>query len=664
MNAPLPDFWFRDPWYFLAALIVLLLPGMAVQSWLRKDTGDDSTLQGDFISWLADTVALSIALTALVALWFWFARIRLSELAIAALYGLCLLAIFAALLKRDLRLPDRARLLAGLRNGLLALLLVIILVAWRFFQARDLALPAWVDSVHHTLQVRVILEQGGLPRDYLPYIPAPAYYHYGFHLIAALHAFWAGITPDRAVLWFGQFLNAVVALSVYRAAYSFRAAQTTDTDDLRFAPRAVASLVALIAALLVGFAFHMPAYYLSWGRYTLLTGLILLGPACSAAFALWQRPHGARAKAAGVRLALLIAGMCAVHYLALLLLALFVVALGIFALVQAVRERNPGVLLRLVGWSLLGLVLAMPWLVWVFHYTWRIAGLDLTYVANQTEATQQRIADLIEYYWYLLGPRHNHFLMGFSAAGLLAAVRKPALRPLALWTALLSLLSLPWALRLGPFRPDHYIIILFFPASILLAELFVQSIGALIRVFSARGEHHAPREPLVHEAAMALLVLVVGGLLVWGGRQTRSVANPVTIIATQADVQALDWVKGNTPNAARFFINATRWQAIYRGVDGGYWLEPYTGRYSLIPPTFYSLGERDYIAQIHSWAERSESIDGCDPAFWEIVDEASLTHVYLREGVGKVQPAAMQSCPGIRQIYGRAGVFIYEIDKR
>lgn len=650
MNASLPDFWFLDPWYFLAALIVLLIPGWAVQSWLRVDRATEAPApRRDLIAWLADTVALSISITALVGLWLWVARIRVTGIVTVAFYALCLLAILTALLKRELRVPGRQQLIAGLRSGFLALLLVSILTAWRFYQARDLALPAWVDSVHHTLLVRLILEGGGLPRDFSPYIPAPAYYHYGFHLIAALHAFWAGIAPDRAVLWFGQLLNAGVALSVYRAAYTFRAAQPDETDGFHVPPW----LPALIAALLVGFAFHMPAYYISWGRYTLLAGIILLGPAIATAFELRQHPLQ---NTLGMRLALIVGGMCAVHYFVLMLVGLFVVVLGIFGLAQAVRSRSYGVLLRLGGWSMLGLVLAMPWLVWVFQHTRRQMRLDLTLITDQAEGAQQRMTDLINYTIYLMGPRHNYFLLGFSVAGLLAGLRKWYLRPLVVWTVLIGLLSLPWGPRFGPFRPDHFTIILFFPAAILLAELLVQSVGALMRVLQ-------PPEPLAQEAALALLALVVGGLLVWGGRETRYVSNPATIIATRADVQALDWVNDNTPQTARFFINATRWQSVWRGVDGGYWLMPYTGRFGLVPPTFYSWGLPEYRAQIAGWAERAEAVDGCTPAFWEIVDEADLTHVYVREGVGRLQPVAMHNCPNLQLIYQLDGVFIYQISQ-
>lgn len=646
MNASLPDFWFRDPWYFLAALIVLLLPGLAVQSWLRDDPAVHGETPGpDLISRLADTVALSISLTALVGLWLWVAKIRVTGTVTVALYALCLLSVLASLLKRGVRLPGRE----GLRGGLIALLVVSVLVAWRFYQARTLALPAWVDSVHHTLLVRVILEQGGLPRDFLPYFPAPAYYHYGFHLAAALHAFWAGISPDRAVLWFGQLLNAAVALSVYRAAYAFRAAQAGQEDGFRVPPW----LPALVAALLVGFAFHMPAYYISWGRYTLLTGLIVFGPAIAAAFDLYQAP---RNHAAGLRLALLVAGMCAVHYFALLVAGLFVAVVGGFALVRAARERDPGALPRLAGWSLLGLALALPWLVWVVQHTQRQIRLEAPFLADNSEAAQKRLTDLINYLRFLAGPRRNYYLLGFSAAGLLFSVRRASLRPLALWTLLLCLLALPWFPKLGPFRQDHYVIILFFPAAILLAELLVQAIGALILVFK-------PPEPLAREAAYALLALVVASLLVWGIRDTRNIANPATVIATQADTRALDWVNANTPQTARFFVNAARWQSMYRGVDGGYWLMPITGRFGLVPPNFYSLGTAEYVQQINGWAERAQSVDGCTPAFWQLVEDADLTHVYLREEVGALQPVALQNCPNLQLIYQENGVFIYQIGR-
>ena len=103
-----------------------------------------------------------------------------------------------------------------------------------------------------------------------PYLPGPFYYHYAFHTFAAQFAALSGLPPAQAVLILGQLLNAAVGLSVYHLA-------KTLSKDWRMAG---------LAALLVTFATKMPAYYLSWGRYTLLTGLVLLPLAMAASMRL------------------------------------------------------------------------------------------------------------------------------------------------------------------------------------------------------------------------------------------------------------------------------------------------------------------------------------------------------------------------------------------
>ena len=62
------------------------------------------------------------------------------------------------------------------------------------------------------------------------------------------------------------------------------------------------------------------------------------------------------------------------------------------------------------------------------------------------------------------------------------------------------------------------------------------------------------------------------------------------MIANKADLQALEWVRANTPADARFYINPAAWLGnTNRGVDGGYWLQPFAGRFSLVPPALYVL---------------------------------------------------------------------------
>jgi hypothetical protein len=641
----------------LAALLVLLLPGCALLSVLPARGAAQAdrpagTYFAALLANLADAAALSVAISALLGLWFFVVGLRLNAWLLAGLYAACMLVILVQVLRRGLLQWDRSKSLAFVLQVGLGVLLLVALVAWRFYQARDLALPAWVDSVHHALIVRAIGEYGGVPPTLAPYLSIPFYYHYGFHLVAALFGAVTNLPAAQSVLWLGQVINALIALSVYRVGYAIFPTHAEQGWLGRAAPRA------LLAALLVGFAFQMPAYYLSWGRYTLSAGLLVLGPAMAAAHELYVDSTN---RPAAVRLVLLLAGLCMVHYLALLLISLLLLVLGLAGLLRAMHleARRPVLRWRALPWalvlaSLAGLLLAAPWLWRMFSYT-----LALLRATTRITLPDNAISDLaawgkdFEYLVLMLGPRHSHVLLALAAVGLLFTLRKPALRVLAAWAGLLIVLDLPWGVSLGPFRPDHYAIVQFFPASLFLADLLFSGAAAA---------QQALRGPGRRWLSAGLLLAAAGGLLVWGLRETRSVLNSTTNFTNTSDVAALEWVKTNTPQTARFFINDTLWQGpVYRGVDGGYWLAPYAGRASQLPPSLYSMGDLAYRQQIADWAGRASRVKGCTPEFWDLMRDADLTYVYIRSGVGNLQPENLADCPRLRKVYQRAGVFIYEV---
>ena len=520
------------------------------------------------------------------------------------------------------RLRVRARTLL-LLGALLAL------AAWRFYQARSLVLPAWVDSVHHTLLVRLILERGGVPGDWMPYLPVQMYYHFGFHVSAALFSFFSNIEPAQTLLVLGQALNALVAAAVYRLGKTVWGST----------PRAA------VAALLVGFVFQMPAYYVSWGRYPLLAGLAVLPLALAAALDIRRSPGDRRAWG---RLALYSAGVCFCHFLAVGLLALFLLALVIFEAVKARRARS----WRVFTWQPLaaagfGVLAAAPWLGRVFYYTSSYFGVDIIspFDAGQAEAT----AGYLNYLLYLLGPWRGHFLMILAGLGLLLALRKADSRLLAAWAVMMAFLATPWGPRFTPFRPDHLAIVLFLPAGLLAADVLVSAGEALSRAW--------------RKAAGAVgLGAAVASLLVWGLVDGRDILNPVTIFTTPADVTALRWIEQNTPATARFFINATPWQGtLYRGVDGGYWITPVTGRYTLLPPAAYGWGTGADVQRLTETIQRASQVKECSGELWTLVKENHLTHIYLRELTGSLQPAALNTCEGIEPVYGQGGVWVFEI---
>ena len=81
--------------------------------------------------------------------------------------------------------------------------------------------PAWVDSIHHGLITRLILEQGGLPESFSPFIPSGAEsYHSGFHSNLATYIWLTDLEIHTAMQFFGQVLNALMGFPIYLSEWS------------------------------------------------------------------------------------------------------------------------------------------------------------------------------------------------------------------------------------------------------------------------------------------------------------------------------------------------------------------------------------------------------------------------------------------------------------
>lgn len=620
------------PLLIIALFFVLFVPGYAWLAWSRPRPVDP-------LARLADAIGLSIALLVLLAEVFRWLGIRLGAVDIMLLSFALLCLWLAGWFWRSRKLDWHAAW-----RFWLGLLFFAGLILWRLYQARELALPAWVDSVHHTLIVRTIIEYGGVPPDLLPYIAVPFYYHYGFHLMAAWFAQWSNLPPPFAVLVFTQILNACVGLAIYRLAMA----------QWQSVPRAV------LAAVLVGFTLQMPAYYLSWGRSTLLTGLILLLLAMAAALEVRRSLPGEgswrerlRAALAGqreapLRLATLTTGMCLTHYMAVLLFGMFLlVMLALEAGRILWRRRLGGVRWQPFAAALAGGLLALPWLLWVWQNVSRI--FNLTFVSPLAEGQAQTGSDYFAYILQILGPAYNHYLMIGGGLGLLLGLFHRPARRLALWGLALIALALPWGLRISPFRPDHFAIVLFIPVGLFLAHLLT-SVTELLAMLTRRW---------VGTAAQGLLVVAAAVL---GIHQTADVINRVTVIAGWEDVLALQWIARHTPPDARFFTAPTGWSGItYRGVDGGYWITPYTGRWALVPPALYTTGTQEYAEEVNALLRRAIDLEDCSIEFWQLVRDADLDYLYITQGKGKLQPNRLYFCPRLEVVYQQGEVWIYHI---
>jgi len=604
--------------FCVAAFIVLFFPGLVWVVWSYHDGRD-------WIERIADALALSISIIAITGMIFFFFGFQFSWLFIFISFAICFLLIILAFLKKQVQIRRFDYLIV------IGFLFVLsMMVFWRFYQARTLSFPAWVDSVHHVLVVQKILDAKGISGTLAPELPIQFTYHYGFHIITALWSALTKLQPVDSVLWLGQVLNAFIGLGIYRVAKQY-------WKDTR---------IAIFAALLVTFAFQMPGYYLTWGRYTLITGLLVMLPAMGTSIEIvyyhfrWE---------VFIRLVILTAGLALIHYMALLFFGIFVGSLvlaksssllfikGNFQKTEAKRIMN------LCLGSLLGIVFALPWLIRMLNDQISIG------IVNVNIPNWNDFKNSMQYIWYLLGPKHNYWLFGISSLGLFFAWFQKKDRGLVLWATIMILLSVPWGLKLGPFRPDHMAIVLFIPAAWLLANGLINVLDALF----ARVEK---------KYSNVTLILVAISVLIWGGWQTRNILNPVTILADQSDRLAMQWIEKNVPQNARFFTNTTPWQFnTYRGVDGGYWITPMLKRFSLAMPSLYAYGKTEQKEEWKQWISEASKINSCDQSFTSLVKDAKLNYLCIHEQKGSLQPKALENCKNVTPVYIYDGVWIYQM---
>jgi hypothetical protein len=599
----------------IAIILVLFLPGISIHIWLPRKSSS--------IAGLVSIIGTSISLVSLILLLSSYFSFRITDTLILILYLACLLSCVSKLIlfRFKFKWSSDLSITIGLLTGVLL---------FRFYQIRGIVLPPWVDSIHHVLITKVILENGAVPGTLAPYLSVPFSYYFGFHGVAALISHLGNLPIEKTILILGQVLNACVPLAIFRLGYAIWNDRTK----------------ALIAALLVAFFSQMPAYYVTWGRYTLLIGMIML--ALAMAELIEANRDEFKAGNYGI-LVLTVIGLALSHYFSLVL---FVVFLSLylpyiyFTSGRHLTSANKKSMLAI----LLAFILLAPWLIQAY----RLSGYNTVFnlFLPKTSDGWQSIQTNAEYLFKLAGPPRNYVFLGLGILGLIPSLSNRNSRILGIWGLIILIAALPAGLKLPNIRPDHMIIVLFLPLSLSAAYLICYLGDSIAKHF---------RQEKVRAAILSIPII---GLCIWGIWDTRSIINPATILATKADITAIQWINDHVDPDARFLINAVTWQnAIYRGVDGGYWLLPLTGRFTIPPPVIFTWGDKATTRSINSMAKSISEVKTCDAAFWTIIADGKFTHLYIKDGVGSMQKEAFNTCPGIKRIYSSEGVTVYQIDR-
>lgn len=590
--------------------------------------------------------------------------------------------------------PLRSPPYLGLLSTLM-LLLIFGLTLWtRFVQIQDLALPAWVDSVHHALMIRVVAEQGAAPYVLDPYLPIDNMpYHWGYHVFTAAVMQLSGVELPLVMLWEGQILNALHVLTCAAlATYLWRR-----------------PLAGLVAALIVGLISIMPAYYVSWGRYTQLAGLLMV-PALAI---VWHAGLRGTARSWWISAAVLVAGLSIIHFRVLIFACGLLAALSVgWAIDRPWNELRPRIWQAAAAVGLT-LVLAAPWL-WVvvsqtlfpaieqpqnlvsaesystvnFGILWAgqnrlLVALALVValwgIARRSRVAVEQVGWVSAMVLFANPWLMSYILPAFGATVMLWALlwRRWLVLPIGIGLFALNpmFVTLP---HLWLITNDAVVISLFMPLSVL--------IGGGVCFLTERLAHSrmpAFETPMVEPSPVALhiksvpfrqssllpvpyVVLVVVLLLaLWGTWNSRTVINPSTVFATQADVAAIAWVADNTPDNARFLINATRWlPGVSRGADGGWWLMPLAGRWTSTPPVLFMYGSLDYIREVQARNDKIVGFQtGHEQDVLQIIREKQITHVYLNSRNGPLTPAVFADNTRFEQVYEHDGVTILAVQQ-
>jgi hypothetical protein len=190
------------------------------------------------------------------------------------------------------------------------------------------------------------------------------------------------------------------------------------------------------------------------------------------------------------------------------------------------------------------------------------------------------------------------------------------------------------------------IIMLFLPLSILGAHLLRFAFDEVMRPSRRKG---------VVLAATLVIALA-------GAPRILHIVNPTTVLATSADVHALEWIRTHTPPETRFAVGVQPWiGGSYIGIDGGYWIPLIAGRESILPPGLYPWvmpPERvvSITRLLGTWYEAGQVGDA---AMLGALRESGVTHLYFGARNHTPIRQTVAGWPGVVRVYAAENVEIY-----
>ena len=522
----------------------------------------------------------------------------------------------------------------------------------RFWVAVQYPYPAWTDSLHHTLLTWLTAEHGQLPTTLNPYFPIPLQmYHLGLYALSATVEWLAQVPPHTALLWTAQALNGLCGLGVYLLLYE-----------------PVGPLGALAGAATVGLLSHQPAFYVNWGRFTQIAAQTILFIALFVTvdtIKVWPRLWS-QARGQSLWRVLFSAMLGASVFLLHFRVAAFYILLLAPTLLVVLWRRKDGSQFRSMLASMI--VIGVISLTLISPVLWPALQAYLhPYLAPATpqaakillDKTQQGELTQIHFSspWSTIPDlaAHSWLLAWVAIATLFGLIRRNRWVWLSVvWLGLLFLLGNLYLLGIG--------------------VLDVTNLGAILIMW------YLPFGLIVGAATAEFVNLWKTSwrpLATWAVAATLLVAclpaaylrvtdiEPYRYFVTAPDVAAMDWIKANVPENARFAVNSAFWSPIFpHGTDAGYWIPYFTGRQTTAGSMLSPLAPAGHLVEVVKLSRLVKQLE-TDPSVTAQLLAAGVGYIYIGKRGNFAGPGlnagALSQAANLVSIYRKGGVSIFKI---
>lgn len=650
----------------VSLLLLIMLPGLALLSWLPTGLGRSQT----FIA--------APGLSALV-LPVLFLLARALGLPVGGPVLWLLLAICAALLlAKAWQLRSRLALPRVLPADLLFWLLLacftLITLIVRFVALRDAQGGMGLDAYHHTLISTLFIDKGGIPDNYEPYAPLSSFtYHFGFHALVSSVGMLAGRdTAGELTLLMPQVGQVATTLPVLSLTlFGWRVLGNRWSG--------------LFAGALSGLVTVVPAFYVNWSRYTQGLGLALLPVVWVLFVCLLDRrvepsptsgspqpvqqvasKWGTFAHSAKFMPATLsIAGLALTHYRMAVIFIAFAILYLLRELARTVRsthERYAPLLVRSGLVLLLAMGAVSPWLV-------NLAQNFTVQFVNRGDGSTRLYYSLQGLWSDVLSTPSTYLLLLVAALGVGWAARQRDVLPLlpaAAWL-LLGIWSDPYLLPVrlpyaGYLDSNTLVQGVWVPLCILAGYGLARTLKWLLGMPLA-GTSRRLWKPLL--TGLFVIAALVAGLA--SGLRLSALVDPKPYLGV-ADRAALDWMRRELPADALVLANpfGFSWsKTSVQGSDAGLWIPLLAGKHSTVPPLpAYNekLADPRYLDDLRELA-LGPVFRGADmpPEEWDKLEAAGVTHIFVGSRGGALDVAQLLASTRLEPLFHQDGVWVFRL---